>query len=88
MFDSPSMEGGGRERIISLLGNYTVDKGMKVHLLLMFKDDIFYKLDPRILVIQPTIIIKSHIIYAFYLFPYLRYNIKKCGCCAFIWGAL
>ncbi len=73
----PSLVGGGMERIISLLANYTVDKGMKVHLLLMYRDDIFYRLDPRITVIQPSITKKSNFAYAFYLFPYLRYHIHK-----------
>lgn len=72
----PSLVGGGMERVMSELANYLVKRDLKVYLILMFKDEVFYKLDPSIQVIEPTFEKKSNLAYAFFLFPFLRRKIK------------
>ena len=73
----PSLIAGGMERVMSGLANYLVKKDVNVILILMFKDEVFYKLDPSIQVIEPTFEKKSNFSYAFFLFPFLRRTIKQ-----------
>ncbi len=73
----PSLVGGGMERVMSELANYLVRKEVSVSLILMFKDEVFYKLDPEIQVIEPSQRKISNLTYAFFLFPFLRRKIQK-----------
>jgi len=73
----PSLVGGGMERVMSELANYLVTKNVNVYLILMFKDEVFYQLDPSIQIIEPSFKKKSNLSYAFFLFPFLRKQIKR-----------
>lgn len=73
----PSLIGGGMERIMSEFANYLAQNDAEVWLVLMFRDDMFYKLDSRVKIIQPTHKKKYNLTYAFFLFPFLRRQIKK-----------
>ena len=52
MFIIPRMVGGGAERVISVLSNEFVNKGIDVKILMTSGSDMAYKLDERIEVIQ------------------------------------
>ena len=73
----PSLIVGGMERVMSELANYLVANDASVWLILMFRDEMFYKLDPRIQVIEPSFRKKSNLSYAFFLFPFVRRKIKS-----------
>jgi len=73
----PSLVGGGMERIMSEFANYLAQNDAEVWIVLMFRDDIFYKLDSGVKIIQPPRKKKYNLTYAFYLFPFLRRQIKK-----------
>lgn len=47
-FLMPSMEGGGAERVVSILCNYFAEEGYKVKIYLLNKDVIDYELDSRV----------------------------------------
>jgi len=73
----PSMISGGMERVMSELANYLVKNDARVWLILMFRDEVFYKLDPRIQVIEPSFRKRSNLTYAFFLFPFVRRKIRS-----------
>ena len=73
----PSLKAGGMERVMSELANYLVNQGTDVWLILMFREEIFYTLDPGIQIVRPSITKRSNATYAFYLFPFLRKSIKR-----------
>lgn len=73
----PSLVVGGMERVMSELANYLVMKGAQVNLILMFRDVVFYELHPDIRVIQPSFRKRWNLSYAFFLFPFLRWKIRK-----------
>jgi len=73
----PTLEVGGMERIITILANSLVNKDLDITMLLMFKHEIFYPLDPKIKIVQPSKKKLSNFSYAFFLFPFLRKQIKK-----------
>ncbi len=73
----PSLKAGGMERVMSELANYLVNHGMEVWLILMFREEIFYTLDPGIQIVRPSIRKKFNATYAFYLFPFLRRSVKR-----------
>jgi len=72
----PSLKVGGMERVMSELANYLAGQNTEVWLVLMFRDEIFYTLDPRIQLVRPSIKKRFNATYAFYLFPFLRRRIK------------
>lgn len=72
----PSLIVGGMERVMSELANYLVRNDVNVWLLLMFRDEMFYPLDPDIQVVQPGFKKRNNLTYALFLFPFLRRNIQ------------
>lgn len=73
----PTLAGGGMERIMSEFANYLANNNIDVWLILMFRHEMFYKLDSRIKIIQPSLKKRSNLTYALYLFPFLRIKIKN-----------
>lgn len=73
----PSMPVGGMERVMSEFANYLAIRDYEVYLIIMFNGELFYSLDSKVKVIQPSIKKWSSLTYAFYLFPYLRFRIKS-----------
>lgn len=73
----PSLIVGGMERVMSELANYLIKNDMNVWLILMFKDEMFYPLDPGVQVVQPTFRKRNNFTYSLFLFPFLRKNIKR-----------
>ncbi|TFH19928.1 MAG: glycosyltransferase family 4 protein, partial [Bacteroidia bacterium] len=73
----PSLIAGGMERVMSELANYLVSNEASVWLILMFRDEVFYKVDPRIQVIEPSFRKRSNVTYAFFLFPFVRRKIRN-----------
>lgn len=63
--------------MMSELANYLLKKDVAVWLILMFKDEVFYKLDPGVQIIEPAFRKRSNLTYAFFLFPFLRRKIRK-----------
>lgn len=51
---SPSLKMGGIERALTNLANYFVDQGVKVVFVSCLSGKAFYKLDPRIKLVEPT----------------------------------
>ncbi|MDX2281766.1 MAG: glycosyltransferase [Saprospiraceae bacterium] len=59
-FISPTLTPGGSERVITLLANHFKSRpGLEVHVLLMFKGEIFYSLDEGIVLHQPPYLRKK-----------------------------
>ena len=52
MFIIPSMAGGGAERVISVLANAFVEKGIETKIMMTAGSDCVYELHPRIELIQ------------------------------------
>jgi GalNAc-alpha-(1->4)-GalNAc-alpha-(1->3)-diNAcBac-PP-undecaprenol alpha-1,4-N-acetyl-D-galactosaminyltransferase len=75
----PSLVGGGMERVMSELANYLAKNDVSVWLILMYKDEIFYQLDPAIHVLEPSFRKRWNISYAFFLFPFVRRKIRRIG---------
>ena len=73
----PSLAAGGMERVMSEMANYLVNRGIEIYLLVMFKGDLFYQLDSKVKIIQPAITKRHNLTYAFYLFQFIRFNIKS-----------
>ena len=75
----PHLVCGGTERTAAELANYLYGKGQNVTVLLMFREEVFYKLSPEIRLIQPSDIRSKigRILYIPYLLCYLRYHIRK-----------
>jgi len=73
----PSLIAGGMERVMSELANYLVRNDARVWLILMFRDERFYKVDPRVQVIEPSFVKRSNLSYAFFLFPFVRRKIRS-----------
>ena len=63
--------------MMSELANYLVKNDMNVWLILMFKDEMFYRLDPGVQVVQPTFRKRNNFTYALFLFPFLRRSIRR-----------
>jgi glycosyltransferase involved in cell wall biosynthesis len=72
-----SLISGGMERVMSQLANYLVRNGASVWMILMFRDERFYSLDPDIHVIEPSFRKRSNLSYAFFLFPFVRRKIRS-----------
>lgn len=49
----PKLNAGGTERTAAVLANYMVNNGVDVTVLVMFKKEIFFELDPRVKFIEP-----------------------------------
>ena len=63
--------------MMSELANYLVNRNHEVFLLIMVKGDMFYKLDRKVKIIQPSIKKRINFIYAFYMFPFIRFKIES-----------
>ena len=77
----PSLRNGGSERVMSLLANdWVTKKGVKVYLILLSKQKIFYDLHKDVRLIEPTITYKknwlSKSLYKLNIISYVR---KKCS---------
>jgi GalNAc-alpha-(1->4)-GalNAc-alpha-(1->3)-diNAcBac-PP-undecaprenol alpha-1,4-N-acetyl-D-galactosaminyltransferase len=70
---------GGAERALSEFANYLVDQGDDVTVLLIFKKEIFYKLDSRVKIVEPTFerAGTNKVIYAFKTIKFLRQSIRQ-----------
>lgn len=78
----PSLRHGGAERVISVLANeWAKNPECEVNLLLLTKQDHFYKIDSRVNIIEPdqsyTKNILSKLIYTIWVFWFIRSNINK-----------
>lgn len=75
----PELEVGGAQRAATELANYLVHNNIDVYILLMFKREVYYTLDPKVTLIEPrNIRFKTgRLLYLPYLLYYLRSNIKK-----------
>jgi GalNAc-alpha-(1->4)-GalNAc-alpha-(1->3)-diNAcBac-PP-undecaprenol alpha-1,4-N-acetyl-D-galactosaminyltransferase len=49
----PKLSAGGTERAAAILANYLVKKKIEVTVLVMFKREIFFKLNPKVKLIEP-----------------------------------
>ncbi len=76
-FIGQGLEGGGIERTLSSLANYYFELGVKVSIILLFKTDSFYYINPDIKVHYPNISRDNcnKYTYAIKLLPYLRNTI-------------
>ncbi|HNP33139.1 MAG TPA: glycosyltransferase, partial [Flavobacterium sp.] len=75
----PKLTAGGTERTAVVLANYMVEKDIDVTVLVMFKRDKFYELNPKVKLIEPN---NFRDLYGKVLsFPallwYLRKNLRK-----------
>jgi len=55
MFVTRSMISGGTERVISQVANYLSQRGINCIIIALYKDDIFYKLDDSIQIVQYSV---------------------------------
>lgn len=77
----PSMRHGGAERVMSILANeWSKNEGIKVNLLLLTKQKIYYKLDSRINLIEPereySSSFISKVFYSFWIILFIRNVVK------------
>ncbi len=80
MFVLPKLTPGGTERAVSLLANYFSSKeNYEVSILLMFKKDLFFKLNENIKIIEPTDFRGKFgkVFFIPLLLNYLRSNIRQ-----------
>jgi len=73
----PTLKAGGMERVMSELANFLVRREHEVLVVLMYKAEHFFTLDKKVKIIEPRISKTSNLLYAFYLFPYIRKTIKN-----------
>lgn len=65
----PTLVSGGAERVISVLANeFAKDENVEVHLILYLRNEIFYSLDPRIIIHYPE--------FDYTKYPVWRYLLK------------
>jgi len=50
---TPTMKQGGMERVISILANYLVSKGIKVYIICLISGEVAYELDSRVQIVAP-----------------------------------
>lgn len=78
---SPSLKMGGIERALTNLANYFVDRGLEVVFVSCLSGKAFYKLDPRIKLVEPTFKRKggpiNKITFYFQLIKFIRSNYRK-----------
>lgn len=77
----PSLRHGGAERVITVLANEWVrDPQNQVNIILLTKQERYYKLDPRVNIIEPARFsgksFFSKLFYIFFVIIYLRKNAK------------
>jgi GalNAc-alpha-(1->4)-GalNAc-alpha-(1->3)-diNAcBac-PP-undecaprenol alpha-1,4-N-acetyl-D-galactosaminyltransferase len=77
-FIGAGLQGGGQERAFTSLANHYASQGIIVSIILLFKTDHFYTLNPLIRLIEPNLLREKHnrYIYALRTIPYLRRSIK------------
>jgi GalNAc-alpha-(1->4)-GalNAc-alpha-(1->3)-diNAcBac-PP-undecaprenol alpha-1,4-N-acetyl-D-galactosaminyltransferase len=76
---TPALTAGGAERVMSVLANQFVrNSGIEVHLILLVKEEIFYRLDERVIVHEPHFDYKTFARWKFTLkiLRYLRHTLK------------
>lgn len=79
-FILPSLKSGGMERVASKIANYLVrSSSVKVSLILLSKQEVFYKLDEKVNLIEPSNwIYKRNLVFRYLLLLFfIRSNIKK-----------
>ncbi len=79
VFITPSLATGGRERVMSALINFCIQKGDDVHLILYAKKrTIYFPLDSRVIIHEPLFgKNKSDMLYALKSIIYIRETTKK-----------
>lgn len=75
-FVATSLGAGGAERNISILANSFVKRGYSVYIILLFSNNVFYKLDSRINIIDFSLN-KNNFLNIFKWSKKIRYFIKK-----------
>lgn len=74
----PSLHPGGMERVMSELANFLVtDKNLKIHLILMVKKPIFYKMDHRVNIYEYDFNTNEKLRSTLKLLQFLRKKVKK-----------
>ncbi|MGV3697926.1 glycosyltransferase [Flavobacterium sp.] len=75
----PKLNAGGTERTAAVFANYMVNKGVDVTVLVMFKKEIFFELDPKVKLVEPENFREKYgrILSFPLLLLYLRKHIKK-----------
>lgn len=75
----PKLTTGGTERTAAELANYLSGEGLDVTIVLMFKEEIFFKVDKNVKIAEPLDIRKSvgKFLYIPYLLFFLRKNVKQ-----------
>jgi glycosyltransferase involved in cell wall biosynthesis len=76
----PSLKVGGMERVMSELANYFVNiNGPEVHLIILGKQDKFYKIDSRIKIWEPSFIFdnEKRLYNTYKTIKFLRSSLKK-----------
>ncbi len=74
----PHLKPGGAERTASELANYLVSQGDEVFILLMYKREIFFSLDAKVTLIEPSWKVEQYgkLLNVFLILFYLRKSIK------------
>ena len=75
----PHLSCGGTERTAAEMANYIASTGGDVTIVLMYRKDRFYELDPRVKIIEPNFKRRKALkfLYVAYLLLYLRAHFKK-----------
>jgi GalNAc-alpha-(1->4)-GalNAc-alpha-(1->3)-diNAcBac-PP-undecaprenol alpha-1,4-N-acetyl-D-galactosaminyltransferase len=73
------LSGGGQERALTNWANEFANVGIEVSIISLFNTEVFYKLNPCIKIIFPSVDRKTtnKFIYALKLIPYIRKNVKE-----------
>ncbi len=75
-FVSAGLAGGGIERSLTNIANYTAGQGYDVTILNLFKTEVFIDLHPDITLIWPDIDSTHRLMYSFILISYIRKTLK------------
>lgn len=75
----PSIKPGGMERVMAVLANYFADNGLEVHLILFGKGEIFYFINPKVVIHEPDFYLDriGHIYYKVKVLLFLRNKLKS-----------
>jgi GalNAc-alpha-(1->4)-GalNAc-alpha-(1->3)-diNAcBac-PP-undecaprenol alpha-1,4-N-acetyl-D-galactosaminyltransferase len=75
----PNLACGGSERTAAELANFIVEQGGEVTIVLMFKEEIFYEIHPKVKIIEPDYPKKkiANFLNFFSIIYFLRYQFKR-----------
>ena len=63
----PSLQAGGMERVIAELASYFADQKCEVHLVILTKGELFYKLNGKVIVHEPKFVFSQKYRYLYIL---------------------